>query len=420
MLRTIASIYSLLAATAVLLLGSGLLGTVVALRAGMEAFPKGVIGLVMSGFFLGYVAGSYLCPRLIRAVGHIRSFSAFAAIACATVLLHGLWIEPAVWLLLRLINGICMLGMYLVIESWLNTLSGSTTRGGLFAVYMSINLLALGCGQYLLLIYEVQSLAPFALTALFFALALVPIALTRMPQPTQPPTAHLGVGQLYAISPLAANGALVSGLVSGAFWGLGPLYALNTGFDQGGVAVFMSVVIFGGALLQWPLGHWSDHRERRLVIFAVGLMAAVAALAVFLLIDSHRATGLLAAALFGGCAFSIYPLSVAHANDHVSAEHVLETSRGLLLLSGIGAAAGPLLAGVLMQWFSSRALMPYFAALVILLAGLALIRRTIGAPLHTEDQAQFVPMARTSPAVLELDPRAEPGGSIEDRPSTQH
>ena len=183
MIKIILSHFSLLAATAILLLGSGLLGTVVALRAGAESFPQGIIGLIMSGFFMGYVLGSYICPHIIRNYGHIRSFSVFAAIGCACVILHGLMIDPIVWPILRVFTSICMLGMYLVIESWLNSMSTNETRGSLFSIYMAINLLVLGSGQYLLLIYDIKSLALFALIALFFSLALVPIALTRITQP---------------------------------------------------------------------------------------------------------------------------------------------------------------------------------------------------------------------------------------------
>jgi len=413
MLKIIRSHFSLLAATAILLLGSGLLGTLISLRAGIESFSQGIIGLIMSGFFMGYVLGSYLCPHVIRNFGHIRSFSVFAAMGCVSVLLHGLIIDPIVWLLLRIITGICMLGMYLVIESWINTLATNKTRGRLFAIYMAINLLALGLGQYLLLIYEIQSLEPFALVALFFSLALVPVALTQISQPTQVETGHLGIKHLYSTSPLASFGALLSGIVNGAFWGMGPVYALSVGFDVTGIALFMSGVVFGGSLLQWPLGHLSDSYDRRLVIFVVSLMASGAAITVFYLIDSHQAAGLLAAFIFGGCAFSIYSLSMAHANDHIDAEHVLEISRGLLLLSGIGATIGPLSAGLLMGWFGAHALMIYFCGIMLLLAGIALMRRTIGDPICTSEQSDFVIMARSSPAMLELDPRVEPVNEVE-------
>ncbi|GJQ59313.1 MAG: MFS transporter [Candidatus Scalindua sp.] len=411
MIKLIRAHFSLLAATAILLLGSGLLGTLVALRAETESFPQPMIGLIMSGFFMGYVLGSYLCPHVIRNIGHIRSFSVFAAMGCVSVLLHGLIIDPVVWLLLRIITGICMLGMYLVIESWLNTLATNKTRGSLFAIYMAINLLALGTGQYLLVIYEIQSLAPFALIALFFSLSLVPIAFTQISQPTQIETGHLGIRHLYTTSPLAFFGALLSGIVNGAFWGMGPVYALSVGFDVAGIALFMSGVVFGGSLLQWPLGHLSDKYDRRLVIFAVSIMASGAAIAVFYMIDSHQALGLSAAFIFGGCAFSIYSLSMAHANDHIAATNVLEISRGLLLLSGIGATIGPLSAGMLMGWFGPQTLMIYFSLLMLLLASIALMRRSIGSSISVSEQGDFVIMARSSAAVLELDPRAE---SVED------
>ncbi|MCW9059425.1 MAG: MFS transporter [Gammaproteobacteria bacterium] len=407
MLRTITSIYSLLAAVAILLLGSGLLGTVVALRAGIEQFPTAVIGLVMAGFFLGYVLGSYLCPHIVRSFGHIRSFSAFAAIGCASVILHGLWIDPLVWIGLRILTGICMLGMYLVIESWLSGLSTNRTRGGLFAVYMTINLLALGAGQFLILVYGVTDVAPFALSALFFSLALVPIALTRMPQPTPVVAARLGLRQLYATSPLGSTGALVSGMVSGGFWGMGPVFAVEAGFTEAGIAMFMSGVIFGGALLQWPLGHLSDNHDRRMVMLGVSLAGGLAATAVFLLVKLHPNLSFMAAVLFGGCAFSIYSLSVAHANDHANVDHVMEVSRGLLLLSGIGASLGPILAGLLMGWAGAGSLMAYFALLLTLLAVFTWFRRKVGAHISTDEQGDFVMMARTSSEVLELDPRAE-------------
>ena len=407
MIQKIVSVYSLLVATAILLLGSGLLGTVVALRAGIEDFPKGLIGLIMAGFFMGYVLGSYLCPRGIHNFGHIRSFSVFAAIGCACALLHGLWIQPVVWLVIRILTSICMLGMYLVIESWLNNLATNKTRGSLFAIYMSINFLALGAGQYLLMIYDAHNLQTFSLIALFFSLALVPIALTRMQQPAPVPESRLEIAHLYGTSPLAVFGALIFGLVNGAFWGMGPIYALSVGFDEPGIALFMSAVIFGGAILQWPLGHLSDNFDRRLVIFGVSLLASLAALTVFYSIDSHRIIGLIATFIFGGCAFSIYSLSMAHANDLNDIEHLLETNRGLLLLSGIGATIGPILAGLLMQGFNAHVLMILFAGLMLLLAILAIMRRTVGESISTDEQADFVIMARTSPAMLDLDPRTE-------------
>jgi MFS family permease len=171
----------------------------------------------------------------------------------------------------------------------------------------------------------------------------------------------------------------------------------------------MSGVIFGGALLQWPLGHLSDNRDRRLVMLGVSLAGALAALTVFLLVKVYPNASFVVAILFGGCAFSIYSLSVAHANDHAGTDQILETSRGLLLLSGIGASLGPILAGLLMGQLGAGSLMLYFTLLMVLLAGFSWFRRRVGVQLSTAEQGDFVMMARTSTEVLELDPRAEGG-----------
>ena len=406
-MHIIVSHLSLFSATGILLLGSGLLGTVVALRSGLEGFSSVLIGMIMSGFFFGYVLGSYLCPHIIRNFGHIRSFSVFAAIGCASVLLHALMIEPMIWLILRVFTGICMLGMYLVIESWLNSLSSNETRGRIFSIYMAINFLALGAGQFLLLIYDIQGMEHFLLIALFFTLSLVPIAMSKMAQPVQIPSGYLGLRRIYHASPLAVYGALISGIVSGAFWGMGSLYALSVGFDRSGIALFISSVVFGGALLQWPLGHLSDLHDRRKVIFFVSILASISALIVVAVIGQQKIIGILAAFVFGGCAFSIYALSMAHASDHSDPLQLLEINRGLLLLSGIGAALGPVSAGLLMEWIGTQMLMVYFACLMFLLAALALLRRIRGKAIATEEQADFVIMARSSSAMLDMDPRAE-------------
>ena len=407
MLRTVYSTYSLLTAVALLLLGSGLLGTVVALRASAEFRSSDLTGIIMSGFFLGYVIGSYICPRIQHTVGHIRSFSAFAAIGCASVILHALWVDPILWWLLRILTGISMLGMYLAIESWLNNLATNQNRGRLFAIYMTINLLALGSGQYMLLIYGFDGPEPLVLGALFFSLALVPIALTRMLQPPSVSVPHLGLRQLYRTSPLGVIGALISGLVNGAFWGLGPIYATGVGLAEFGIALFMSAVILGGALLQFPIGHLSDNHDRRLVLQNVSLIGATTALAIFFLSVSYLDYALVLSVVLGGCAFSLYSLSVAHTNDHLDVEQMLSSSQGLLLLTGIGSAIGPILAGVVIEWYGSHGLMLYFAILLVTLAVYSARRRRIGAVIPTEEQGEFVAMARTSAAALEFDPRLE-------------
>jgi len=405
MLSKINSIFSLLLSIGILLIGTGLLGTTLSIHAGLASFSDTVIGIIMSAFFLGFVIGSYLCPRLISEVGHIRAFSFLAALGTVSVILHGLIIDPVVWWLLRIFTGIAMVGLYLVVESWLNILIPKQNRGQIFSIYVMINLLSLGAGQYLILVYGAGELATYAMCAIFFVLSLMPITVTRLPQPPQVPVPKLIIRRLMIISPLGVAGSLVTGLGNGTFWGLGALYAHNMGYTDTNIALFMSAVIFGGALLQIPIGSQSDKYDRRKVLLMVSFFAMLAAVSIYIFSDRSQLGLLLSAILYGGFSFSVYSLAVAHTNDHIESSEVMDATRGLLLLNGVGAAIGPIIGGAFMHMFGTPSLMIYFALVFGLLALFAFVRMNISSPVPAEEQADFIPMARMSSAAVEMDPR---------------
>lgn len=232
MRNSTSSISSLLLGISILLIGAGLLTTLLGIRAVVEGFSDTVIGFIMSSYFVGSVVGTYLCPVLIRRVGHIRSFSAMAAIAAAATLCHVLFIDALVWAVLRFVVGFFVLGLYMVVESWLNAQVTSHRRGKIFALYMGTTLAALALSQLLLLIGDQQGSMPFVLAALMFTLGLVPVALTEMREPKLIETASLSLARLYHQSPLGVVGAFGSGLVVGAFWGMGAVFGQSVGLTQ--------------------------------------------------------------------------------------------------------------------------------------------------------------------------------------------
>lgn len=407
MLSKILSVYSLLLAIAILLLGSGLLGTTLGIRAGLENFSDTATGIIMSAFFIGYIVGSYICPRLIHQVGHIRGFAVLAAIGTASVLVHGLIVDAYIWWFLRVITGICMVGLYLIVESWLNTLLDAHNRGKVFGIYVSVTLLSLGTAQYFILFYGAAEIATLVLCAIFFVLALVPIAVTRLTQPPQVVVPKLIIRRLIKISPVGVAGALCTGLGNGAFWGLGALYGHDLGFSNTEIAVFMSSVIFGGALLQVPIGHQSDKHDRRMVMMIVSFLTALCAILMFVLAPISRLGMFASAVFYGGFSFAVYSLMVAHTNDHIDPDEVTEATRGLLLLNGVGAAIGPVIAGFMMQGIGAEYLTLYFAAVFLLLGLYTVHRMSISISPPMEEQSEFVPFTRTGSAAVEMDPRAE-------------
>ncbi|MCP5283258.1 MAG: MFS transporter [Rhodoferax sp.] len=405
MIKHLVPITALLAGVALLLLGSGLLGTLLAVRGSAEGFSDVFLGLIGSGYFVGFLAGSFIAPPLIRRVGHVRAFAFFAAATAAATLLYGLLVTPSAWIALRVLTGTALVALYTIIESWLNSQAPRQHRGRIFAIYMMVNLGALAAAQQLLRIDSSTSFTLFAVSSLLVCLAVMPVSATRLPQPQASKGAPFSLRLLMRAAPVAVAGGLLSGLAMGAFWGMGAVYAGRIGLADNGVALFMSAAILGGAVLQWPLGAFSDSRDRRLALAVVALAAALAAGGLAASSFAGR-WAVAAVALYGGLAFAVYPIAVALLVDHLPQEELLTGSSGLLLIHGIGAAIGPLLAGLAMDRIGPQALPLHFAVMQLLLAAIAFASVRRSEP-EISEPGHFMPMLRTSATVLEMIPANE-------------
>ncbi len=416
---------SLLSGVGLLVVGVGLLFSVVGLRAGLAEFSGLTLGLVMSAYYVGFVLGTYACPAIIRRVGHIRAFAAMASIASTMPIFHALWTDPWFWGLLRLVTGVCLVGLYMAMESWLNTIAPAKERGKVFAAYMTVNFVALALGQWLILVGDRLGFVPFAMVSVMFSLALIPITLTAVDEPEPVPAPRLSLRNLYDASPLGVASVFASGVLSGAFFGMGAAFAQGVGLDDSGVASFMAVTILGGALFQWPVGHYSDTHDRRVVLAWVCAVAAGLAVAGYFASRLWPSSLVLIGLGYGGMIFAIYGLAVAHVNDVIDSTRLLEFTGGLLLVHGAGSALGPTLAGVMMDGLGAASLMLFFAAVLVGLVLYTLKRIRAAAPIPTEDKADFVLMGSGSQAVLQMDPRAltpdsfGPGGATEPGTAAQ-
>ena len=406
MIPLILPIGALLIGVALLLLGSGLLNTLLAIRGGMEGYSDSSMGFIMSGYFIGFFMGTFLALPLIRRIGHIRAFAFCAAIAASTVLLHVLAVHPAVWMLLRILTGISLVILYTIIESWLNGYTPSEQRGKVFSAYMVVNLGALALAQQLLRLDSPTAFTLFAMAAMLVCISLLPITWTRLAQPVVSQVASVKYQDLYRMAPVAMAGALLSGLAMGAFWGMSAVYARRIGLDSNSVATFISVAIIGGAIFQFPLGRYSDKHDRRRVLLVVCVAAALAAVLLAVLSLAGNWV-MLAIALYGGMACAVYPVCVAQLSDHLDPDSMLAGSSGILLLHGVGAAVGPALAGQLMELAGPQALPVYFIVMQLALGIFTLLhlRRKQDDP--AEHPAHFVPMVRTTPTALEMLPDEE-------------
>ncbi|MFV1999790.1 MAG: MFS transporter [Acidimicrobiia bacterium] len=358
----------LFAGLTLLMVGSGLLGPLVGVRADLDGFPTIVIGAVMSMFYVGFLLGSLTIPRWLVSVGHIRVFAGLTALAGATALSYSLLVTPVVWGGLQFVFGLCMSGLFVTVESWLNERASNETRGRLLSVYMLVVTFGLGIGQVLLGVASPADSTLFILVGIAISLAVVPVALIRIPTPREVIPVKLSLGGLWRTAPLGVLAVAVAGAAGSSVLGLGAVYATRIGMDPALIGVFVTTSMVGGALTQYPLGQLSDRLPRRRVILVMAAFSIVVAVAGAVVVPGSPLQYLVVAA-YGGLAFPMYSVAVSQINDSIPADQLVAVAAGIMFFFGIGSVIGPFGVSVLMElrgpvgYFWGLAI--YFAPLVV-------------------------------------------------------
>jgi MFS family permease len=400
MMAVLGSGLVLFLAVFLMMAASGPLSTTISLRLQAASLPPVVIGSVMSGYYAGLTVGALVVHRIIRRAGHIRTFAAFTSILSGTSLIYALHLDPLLWGALRLVEGFCMAGIFVCIESWLNDSATAATRSKVMAVYMTSLYSGQAAGQWLLNLEDRSGQLLFIVISIILSLAVVPVALTRMAPAPLPEIAALSFRRLYGASPLGIVGTMTSGLILGSLFGLGPVFATAVGLDLSQTALFMSTIIFGGVLLQWPVGRLSDVFDRRLVIVSV-LFAIALISGSMTLVAYNGGVSLFAVALaLGGASFALYPLCVAQTHDYLSRADRVAGSGGLILAYSTGAILGPLAASSTMNVAGAASLFVFTGTASMVALFFALWRMTVRPSLATDVRAPYAGLPRTTPVVV--------------------
>jgi len=390
MRTALAATWTLLLGMALLMLGAGLQGTLVGLRASLEGFPTLLAGIMLAAYYLGYMAGSVMTPGLVNSVGHVRVFAALTSLASVLILLQGIFVAPWPWTLVRILSGFCFAGIYVVAESWLNGRVDNEHRGLLLSLYMLVCYAGLGLGQLLLNVADPRSTVLFILVSILISIAMVPMALTSSSAPAISVPVRVNSRDLFRRSPLGVVGVAVAGAVSGCLFTLGALYADGEGFTTLEVSLFMAVAILAGCVTQLPIGRISDRMDRRKVVIAVCLLAALGAIGAWWLAEVSRLVFFAMVAAYGGMSLTLYSLSSAHVNDHVPADEKLGASSTLIIVNGAGAFIAPIVVAAIMQLIGNDVFLPLLAVMHVLLAVYALFRMGRRAPVPGEHKTPFV------------------------------
>jgi MFS family permease len=410
---------ALLMGSALLLVAGGIHGLLLPIRGAMEGFSTTELGLIGTGWAVGFVLGCIIVPRIVRRVGHVRAYGVMASIAGVVILLNLLIISPWAWIGMRAFSGFCFAGAQMIVESWLNERCTRENRGTIFSVYQMVNFAASTAGQLLLATAPAEGFFFFVLGAIFYCLAILPSALSTAQTPRPLKTTKLDLRSLFRNSPVAAVGCFLIGLVNGAFGTLGAVYGQKIGLPTAVIAFFMSAAVLGGAITQVPLGKLSDKIDRRIVLIGVSVAAIVMSLIIAVIQPTHPIAIIVMIALFGGMIYPMYGLTVAHANDYAAPDDFVKVASGLLLMSGFGTMIGPIIGAVAMEHLGPAGLFTSFSMIHALLIGYTAFRISRRPAVRDvpRDAFQSVPPLKTAtPETIALDPRADEPKPVETKP----
>ncbi len=401
----------------VLMVAHGFQGNLLGVRSVIEEFNYLTTGAIMSGYFVGYFAGANTIPKLVGKVGHIRVFAAFASMASLSILIHAVFVNPVVWTFARFITGFSIVGIFIVMESWLNDRANNRTRGQLLSIYMFITLIGLSLGTLLLNFSSPEKYEPFILISLLLSSALIPILLTKRKAPKFKKLGFIDIKGLYKTSPLGTVSMFCTGIIHSALFTLGAVYAASMNFTIFEISILLFSVTVSGGIFQWPIGYYSDNTDRRIIIIFCTFFAAIFA---FLAITAsgtslenmYLATNVgidkimffIYVVLYAGMAIPIFTLNLAYVNDYIPKEKFVAAGGGMQIIFGMGTLIGPFLCSLLMNKFGTNGFFIHllFFHLVIGVFGLYRITKR---PYEDNPESTFTPLPRNiTPLGIELDP----------------
>ena len=401
----------------ILMIAHGLQGNLLGVRSVIEEFNFIATGTMMSGYFVGYFFGATMVPKLVGKVGHIRVFAAFASISSLAILVHAVFVNPIVWTCARFLTGFSIVGIFIVVESWLNDRANNRTRGKVLSIYMFVSLIGLAIGTLLLNFSNPEKYEPFILISVLLSMALIPILLAKRKPPKFKKIIGIKIKDLYKISPLGVVSMFCTGFIHSSIFTLGAVYAATMNFTIFEISLFLFLITVSGAFFQWPIGYYSDRHDRRLIIILCTFLSVIFCFLSILSVGEHpeimhlsidweinKIMFFIFITLYAGAALPLFTLNLTYVNDFVEKGKFVAAGAGLQIIFGLGAMGGPILCSLFMYQYGSNG---FFIFLIIfhLIIGLFGSYRITKRSYEDNPESTFTPLPRNiTPLGIELDP----------------
>jgi len=392
MVTVLFRVWALLFGVLLIMIGNGMQSTLMGVRGGLEGFSTSELSVVTSAYFAGFLIGSRTASTFIRSVGHVRVFAALGSFMSAGLIAFPMIVEPWAWVLIRLLLGFCLSGVYVSAESWLNDKATNTTRGTILSAYMLAQTIGLVGAQVLVGVIPVETFAAFAIASILVSLSFAPILLSASPVPLADNIKPMSLKRLYQTSPLASVGTLLLGGVLAAQLGMAAVYGSAIGLSTGQITTFVASIFLGSIVFQVPVGWLSDMFDRRLLILGVALIGGLASLAPWVFGPNFPIL-LGTAFMMGGMASPLYSLLIAYCNDYLELEEMPAASGALIFIYGVGAIAGPLVTGQMMDLVGDSGFWLFIAGTFLAIAAWCAYRMTVRSAPSVDEAGDYVSLS---------------------------
>ena len=424
--KIIINSWALFTGFGIIVISHGFQGNLLGIRSVIEDFNFIATGTMMSGYFVGFFIGATIVPKLVTKVGHIRVFAAFASMASLSSLIHIVFVDPYIWILARFLTGFSMIGIFIIVESWLNDRANNKTRGKVLSLYMLVTYVGMALGNFLLNVSNPKQYEPFILISLLFSIALIPILLTKRKPPKFKKTSSIKIKELFKISPFGSISMFCTGFIFAPIFSLLSVYAITMKLTIFETSLLLVGVMLAGALFQWPIGSLSDKYDRRKIIIGSSIAAFIFSLSAILVsgIGNSLSNFFIESAvsfnyfstvvdktklfifiiLLAGVTLPLFSLNLALVNDYIPKEKFVAAGGGLNIIFGLGAMAGPVMCSTLMHFLGPNG---FFVHLLIFLVAIITFGfyRLSQREIENNPESTFTPLPTTiTPLGIELDP----------------
>lgn len=322
-------------------LGNGLAGTLISVTSQSRHLPPLIQGLILSAFFAGSLAGAFSAPYLIMRTSHIRSATIYTVAMALTTASFAITSEPLAWIMLRLVAGAAITGIFATVESWLNLSIRDDIRARIFGFYIFIQLGGLAAGQLLLSARSLGEGNLFLLAGAAIAAAALCFRIERVRNPVLDTTTHLSILRLSLRAPIGVLCICLSGFAWAGLMASGPALVEMLGLSDTDKSVFLALAVVSGMLAQMPAGWLADHMDRRFVLIGLTLAATLSALVATL--DPSTTMLFTFAVTFGAATFPLYAVGVARVSEVLDQNERTSASALMIVFFDLGAVAAPML-----------------------------------------------------------------------------